>query len=90
MNKTMTRFGMFTTEGDEQLKELTNKYLAEMPVTPFDITRVVYDFYDYVKANHKEFRKQHSEYTDTDVREMLYVYFEATLNDGFYKFIGSK
>ena len=84
-----TDFAMFTDEGNAEVARLVEKMLTEWAIVSDNINRVVHAWERYVEAEHPEFCEKHREYSDTAVRDEVYVYFEDRLSRKFTNLEGS-
>jgi len=83
MTTTKTYFAMFTDEGNAEVARLVGQMLTEWAIVADDISKVVHTWERYVESEHPEFCEKHSEYSDTAVRDEVYVYFEDRLSRKF-------
>lgn len=86
---TKTYFAMFTDEGNAEVARLVGQMLTEWAIVADDISKVVRTWERYVEAEHPEFCEKHREYSDTAVRDEVYVYLEDRLSRKFTNLVES-
>jgi len=84
-----TDFAMFTDEGNAEVARLVGQMLTEWAIVADDIGRAVRTWDRYVRAEHPEFCEKHPEYSDTAVRDEVYVYLEDRLSRKFTNLVES-
>ena len=86
---TKTNYAMFTPEGNAEVARLAELMLEQHLIVADNISQIVHAWERFVQSEHPEFCKAHGEYSDTAVREELFVFFEKRLGERKYTNIGT-
>lgn len=84
MTNTKTYFAMYTPEGNAEVSRLAEKMLHDCLIVADSISAVVHSWEEYVQSEHPDFCAKHTEYSDTAVREEMYVFFANRLGERKY------